>query len=116
MVELGLALILGGVLAAVGAVICLYWYVYWQRNFEGQLLTEGPYAVVRHPFYTGFILLALGLAIVIPIFETRMLAVMTLAVMTVFVPREEEQLIKQYKKKYRDYMEKVKWRLIPLVY
>lgn len=114
--ELSLGLVLGGFLTVFGAAICLYWYVYWERNFQGELLTEGPYAVVRHPFYAGFIMLALGLTIVFPIYETRLLAVLTLAVMVTFVPREEEQLINQYKDEYRRYMKKVKWKLIPYLY
>jgi len=32
------------------------------------------------------------------------------------VPKEEEALIRQYKKRYLDYMEKVRHRLIPGVY
>lgn len=111
-----LSLVIGGVLASAGGAICLYWYIYWQRNFQGELLTEGPYAIVRHPYYSGFIFLALGFAIGMPIMETRLLAVMTLAVISVYVPREEEQLIIHYKQKYKRYMAKVKYRLIPGIY
>ena len=114
MVEL--SLVIGGVLAAAGAAICLYWYMYWERNFQGELLTEGPYAYVRHPYYSGFILLTIGLTLAVPIFETRLLAVMTFAVISTYVPREEEQLLIQYKKRYRAYMDKVKYKLIPGIY
>ncbi len=114
MVEL--SLVVGGLIAAVGGGICLYWWVYWERNFKGELLTEGPYAIVRHPYYSGFIFLAIGLAIAMPIFETRLLAAMTLAVISVYVPREEEQLLIHYKQKYKRYMAKVKYRLIPGIY
>ena len=100
MVELSLGIILGGLLATAGGSICVYWYLYWERNFQGELLTDGPYAVVRHPYYSGFILLVLGLALALPILETRLLAVMTLAVISVYIPREEQQLLAQYRKKY----------------
>ena len=116
MVEFSLGLVLGGLLTVVGAAICLYWHVYWERNFQGELLTGGPYSIVRHPFYSGFIILALGLTIVFPMYETRLLAVLTLAVMVTFVPREEEQLMVQYKDEYRKYMKKVKWKLVPFLY
>ena len=113
---LNLGLIAGGLLTLIGITICLTWYFYWRRNFKDDLLTEGPYSVIRHPFYTGFILLSLGLTIVLPIYETRLLAVLTLAVMVTYVPREEDQLIMQYGDEYRRYMKKVKWKLIPYLY
>jgi len=116
LVALSLGLLVGGLLTGLGAVICIYWYVYWERNFKGELITDGLYSVVRHPFYTGFILLAIGLTLVFPSYETRFLAVITLAVMVVFVPKEEEQLIREYKDEYRRYMKKTRWRLIPFIY
>ena len=102
---MGLETIIGGLLSGAGGVLCIYWYIYWERNFEGDLLTEGPYQHVRHPYYAGFLLVSLGI-----------LAVMTLAGLYVMVPREEQELINKYKKKYRKYMAKVKYRLIPGVY
>jgi protein-S-isoprenylcysteine O-methyltransferase Ste14 len=111
-----IALIIGGLLAGAGGALCIYWYVYWERNFNGELLTEGPYEYVRHPYYAGFLLTSIGLVIALPAVETRILAVMTLAGMYVIVPREEQELINQYKKKYRKYMAKVKYRLIPGIY
>lgn len=116
MVELIIVFLVGGLLTVFGAVICLYWYVYWQRNFKGELITDGMYGVVRHPFYSGFIMFTLGLTISLPVYETRLLAVLTLAVMVVFIPKEEEQLQREYKQEYRDYMEKVRWRLVPYIY
>ena len=113
---MGLETIIGGLLTGAGGVLCIYWYIYWERNYEGELLTEGPYQYVRHPYYAGFLLASLGLAIAWPAFETRILTVMTLAGLYVMVPREEQELINQYKKKYRKYMDKVKYRLIPGIY
>ena len=106
----------GGLLSITGATVCVYWYVFWSRNYEGELITYGPYAYVRHPFYSGFLSLAVGLAVALPIYETRLLLVFTLAVIVVYVPKEEESLAQQYKKEYLDYMEKVRHRLIPWIY
>ena len=106
----------GALISVVGVGVCLYWYVFWNRNYEGRLITHGPYAYVRHPFYSGFLSLAVGLTLLLPGYETRILLTMTLAVIVAYVPREEEALLKQYRKKYSDYMEKVRHRLIPGVY
>lgn len=111
-----LVTIIGLFLAVAGGIVCAYWYLYWNRNYKGELITDGIYGVVRHPFYTGFIMMALGITIAYPNYETRLLAVMTLAVMYVFVPKEEQQLLQEYGDEYRAYMKKVKWRLIPYLY
>jgi len=106
----------GGLLSVTGAAVCVYWYVFWSSNYEGELITYGPYTYVRHPFYSGFLSVAVGLALALPIYETRLLFVFTLAAIVVYVPKEEKALIRQYKKRYLDYMEKVRHRLIPGVY
>jgi protein-S-isoprenylcysteine O-methyltransferase Ste14 len=106
----------GGLLSVMGTVVCVYWYVFWGRNYEGDLITYGPYAYVRHPFYSGFLSVAVGLTLAFSIYETRLLLVFTLAVIVVYVPKEEEALVRRYKKRYLDYMEKVRYRLIPGVY
>ncbi len=106
----------GGVLSVTGAVVCVYWYVFWRRYYAGDLVTHGPYAYVRHPFYSGFLSLTVGLALALPIYETRLLLVFTLAVIVVYVPKEEEELLRRYNKRYLDYMEKVRHRFLPGVY
>ena len=107
---------IGGLLSVTGAAVCVYWYVFWRRNYEGDLITHGPYAYVRHPFYSGFLSFAVGLALAFPFYETRLLLVVTLAVIVVYVPKEEEELIRRYGQRYLDYMEKVRHRLVPGIY
>jgi protein-S-isoprenylcysteine O-methyltransferase Ste14 len=106
----------GVLLSVTGAIVCFYWYVFWGRNYEGELITYGPYAYVRHPFYSGFLSLAVGLAVALPVYETRLLLVFALAAIVVYVPKEEEALVRHYNKRYLDYMEKVRHRLIPGIY
>jgi protein-S-isoprenylcysteine O-methyltransferase Ste14 len=116
MVELHLVFVFGSLLAFFGVAICVYWYLFWKQNYHNDLLITGPYSIVRHPFYAGFMLIPLGLTLALPIYEIILFSIFTLAVMVVHVPKEEEQLLKQYKKKYKDYMEKVPWRFIPYLY
>jgi protein-S-isoprenylcysteine O-methyltransferase Ste14 len=103
-------------IALAGTIICIYWYVYWKSNFQGKLLTDGPYVYVRHPLYSGFLLLTAGLAIALPVYETRFLLIITIAVLIVYIPKEEESLLRHYKQKYKDYIEHVPYRLIPFIY
>lgn len=64
--------LIGSILLILGAAIRQTCYVYLGRMFtfqlallkEHKLVTSGPYAVVRHPSYTGFILVVHGLALV----------------------------------------------------
>ena len=106
----------GFALTFLGAYVCLRWYAFWKGNYRGELLTHGPYERVRHPFYSGFLALALGLALLYPILETMMLATFSLAGIFVLIPREEEFLVGQFGRDYKQYMEKVHWRLIPGIY
>ena len=108
--------LVGGVFSIIGVLICVYWYVFWQRNYDGKLITYGPYKFVRHPFYSGFLFFSIGLNFVYPSFEARLLLIFTLAVLITFIPKEEAKLIKKYQKRYEDYMEKVSYKLIPFVW
>lgn len=106
----------GVALTVIGAVACVRWYLYWKRNYRGELLTGGPYARVRHPFYTGFLSLAIGLAILLPVWETVTLAIFSVGGIVFYIQREEEFLIQRYGREYREYMRRVPWKIIPRVY
>jgi len=106
----------GAFLFGLGAYVCFRWRVFWMRNYTGRLLTGGPYAWVRHPFYAGFLALVIGLAVLIPMLETIMLAVFSVGVILFYVRKEEEWLVSRYGRAYREYMKKVPWRLVPRVY
>ena len=110
------SLAVGGPFTCLGFYLCLRWWVFWKRNYKGELLTHGPYARVRHPFYSAFLLLAVGLAVLFPILETVMLAVISIAVILFYVEREEAALIARYGKAYREYMGRVPWKLVPRMY
>ena len=110
------ALILGIPLTLVGTIVCVRWQLFWRRNYDGSVITHGPFSVVRHPFYSGFIALTLGLAFSLPAPDT--LALFLISVLTIFyyIPKEEAEQLRLHKREYEAYMERVPWKLIPSVY
>ncbi len=80
---------------------------------ETPLLTEGPYASVRHPMYRAFFFLAFSSLLIHPNTGQLLFAVMVSASFIGFVPFEERQLIKARGDGYREYMTKTPYRIFP---
>ena len=63
--------IIGNVLFVAGIAVGVWSFIYLGRgltpsplpNSGGKLVVKGPYALVRHPIYTGVMLLSIGIAI-----------------------------------------------------
>ena len=75
---------------------------------------EGPFAVVRHPIYLGWILMLFPT----PVMTTSQLlfAVISTAYLVVAIPWEEALLVEMFGDKYRDYQKEMRWRIIPLIW
>lgn len=96
-------------LCLVGAVLVISGWSrihkrYWSRpDGEGQLVRDGVYAYIRHPQYTGFLLITLGLLIE---WATLPLLLMwpTLVIMYYRLARMEENEVEaKFGQAYRDY-------------
>ena len=81
----------GNVLIAGGFVlIVLAWRALWVAQRAGRIAAHGPYAIVRHPQYLGFMLILVGLLLQWPTLLT--LAMFPVLVwMYVRLARKEEQ-------------------------
>jgi protein-S-isoprenylcysteine O-methyltransferase Ste14 len=83
---------------------------------RGQIVVDtGPYAFVRHPMYTGSVIVHIGTALLLgSVIGLAFVIVLTamLGVRAVF----EEHLLRDGLPGYDDYIARVRWRLIPGVW
>jgi len=82
---------------------------------QGQLVTTGPYAYMRHPQYVGFIAVILGFLVQWPTLVTVIMAPILIGRYIRLARREEAIVLKQYPQEYRAYMARVpawlpKWK------
>lgn len=106
-------------LFGIGAVVTLISFLTLGRSFgvlpaARQSVTGGPYRCVRHPAYVGQLLMLAACG-----FSSSMIAglAVPLLVIPLFVLRihAEEQLLDNWAD-YRDYRQRVRWRMCPLVW
>lgn len=73
---------------------------------KGGLVTEGPYASVRHPQYLGLMLIMTGMLILWPTIVTALMFPVLVVMYYRLSKREEEDMLKEFGDTYRRYMEK----------
>jgi protein-S-isoprenylcysteine O-methyltransferase Ste14 len=83
---------------------------------ETPLMTDGPYAQVRHPMYRAAFSLAFCSLLVHPHAGQFLFAVMVTASFVGFIPFEEHQLLEARGDQYRTYMAQTPYRLFPGVW
>ena len=105
----------GIVLAISGAALLAWQYTYWRTHYDGGLLTGGPYSIVRHPQYAGFLYLITGIALASPNEDTIALALFSVAYMAYWIGKEEAALTERYGRGYEEYKQRVPWRIVPRV-
>lgn len=79
-----------------------------------ELVDRGPFAVVRHPIYSGLGVTAAGLALADGNVWAG-LAAAALVVLFAFKSGAEERLLVEQVAGYADYRRRVRWRLFPMV-
>ncbi len=111
----GVALCVLGVGLAIWARVNIgrNWGMPMSRKEHPELVTSGPYTLVRHPIYTGILLAMAGSAIGQTVFW--MLPLVLFTVYFVYSARREEQLmIEQFPEHYPAYMKRTRM-LLPFV-
>ena len=92
---------------------------YLSRTVEVQenqkVVDTGLYGVIRHPMYTATILLYLAMPIVLGSWIAFVI-MLSYPVIIIFRIRNEEKVLEQGLAGYKDYKQKVKYRLIPFIW
>ena len=90
----------------------------WSRDVElkqgHKLVEQGPYAFVRHPIYTGHLLMGLGTAVGSGMLIAFAGLALFLAGFWIKLMQEERLLVKSFPEDYADYRARVR-ALVPFV-
>ncbi|CDM59413.1 MULTISPECIES: protein-S-isoprenylcysteine O-methyltransferase [Rhizobium] len=92
------------------------WSITLQIREKHELISHGPYALVRHPMYTSFLLMALGQAFLLANWVVGLAGVIGFAILFFLrVDKEERMMLEIFGSEYRAYMDRTK-RIIPYIY
>jgi protein-S-isoprenylcysteine O-methyltransferase Ste14 len=113
---------LGSLLTAGGLLFTVWARVHLGKNWSGtvtikqghELITSGPYALVRHPIYTGLLLAFLGSAIALGDWRAVLAFVLAAAALLRKLVVEEHWMRQQFGDQYQAYSKRVA-ALVPFV-
>ena len=112
-----------GVLIAIGGAVVIAkagWALgsgltpFPRPSEAGELVETGPYAVVRHPVYSGGILVFVGISLALS--PWALIGTAALAVLWALKSRIEERFLLARYPAYAGYCRRTPYRLVPFVY
>lgn len=86
-----------------------------QKERGQKVISTGLYAIVRHPMYAGAVLLFLGAPLLLGSIFGLLLGLVLIVTIAARSIGEEAMLTRELEG-YSDYMQKVKWRMIPFLF
>ena len=113
---------LGVILVATGLGFAAWARVHLGRNWSGvvtlkgghELITSGPYALMRHPIYTGLLTMFVATVIVLGHVAGIIGMPFVFASFWIKLRYEEKLMLKQFPEHYAAYQKRVK-RIIPFI-
>jgi len=110
------ALVLASYLATLWVFLVNRWAGRRIETIPGQkVVSTGPYAVLRHPMYTATLVFMFASAVALGSWWAVIPVILFVPVLVVRIRNEEEVLLRELPG-YRDYLNKVRYRLLPLVW
>jgi len=112
----------GVVLCIAGLAFCIWARFTLGRNWSGivtlkgghELITSGPYALVRHPIYTGLLTMFVATVIVLGHIGAIIAMPLVFAGIWIKLGHEEKLMLLKFPEQYAAYQRRVK-RLIPFI-
>jgi methanethiol S-methyltransferase len=103
------AMVIGYAIVFIGATLVADgWRRVHQARREGRLVTDGIYARVRHPQYTGLFIIIFGEGIVHwPTIVSVIALPVILIAYTLLARKEERQMLEKFGDEYREYQRRV---------
>jgi protein-S-isoprenylcysteine O-methyltransferase Ste14 len=86
-----------------------------QKEREQHVIDTGPYRIVRHPMYSGFVPLLVGMALWLGSYASAILAIVPIALLAVRI-LFEERFLRRELAGYAEYMTRTRFRLVPFVW
>jgi protein-S-isoprenylcysteine O-methyltransferase Ste14 len=112
---------IGSALCVLGIALAIWARAHLGRNWSShptlkedhELVTSGPYALIRHPIYTGLIFAALGTGL---IEWPWVIVLLGMSIMFIWrVGREEKLMTQQFPDQYPEYKKRT-WALFPYIW
>ena len=114
-----------GLLAGIGALLLFrathralgdLWSISLQLKREHRLVTDGVYGVVRHPMYSGFWLVAISQALLLPNWFAGLAGLVGFGLLYfIRIGAEERMMIERFGDEYRAYSSRTR-RVIPFIH
>ena len=102
----------------------MFYWVFKENSFGGssiqveekqKVISTGPYAIVRHPMYVGTIVMVIGIALGLGSWWALLFFAIGVPVLVIRILDEEKVLEKELAG-YKEYEQKVRYRLIPYLW
>ena len=108
----------GMIIAIVGFIIHVICHISHKKGHRissdiNEIVTEGPFKYIRHPMYTGLLLVFWGIYIARSYFYTAIIPIASTILLYLLAKEEEKYLLENLGNKYKKYKKKVKWMFIP---